>query len=123
MFKVTEIDKLEELLQTALGTKDEKENSLLVKKAKNEQKTVPAKASKVLGGEVSKKEQHDFHEKYLSKPTYCAYCKQFIWGMIEKQGYKCNGCKCCIHKKCLQKAMTDFECKPILKSPHLKNTS
>ena len=33
---------------------------------------------------------HTFSKKHFSKPTWCAHCKQFIWG-LGKQGYGCKG--------------------------------
>jgi len=42
---------------------------------------------------------HTFSKKHFSKPTWCAHCKQFIWG-LGKQGYGCKVCSFPAHPKC-----------------------
>src|SRR5687768_9004106 len=34
---------------------------------------------------------HHFKRKYFSELTWCSLCKEFIWGVHKKQGYKCSG--------------------------------
>lgn len=34
---------------------------------------------------------HRFKKKYFSEFTWCSLCKEFIWGVHKKQGYKCTG--------------------------------
>eukprot|EP00026_Physarum_polycephalum_P002342 Phypoly_transcript_02348.p1 GENE.Phypoly_transcript_02348~~Phypoly_transcript_02348.p1 ORF type:complete len:858 (+),score=182.70 Phypoly_transcript_02348:213-2786(+) len=76
------------------------------------------------GIEVSKAStevsQHKFHEKSFFKPTFCNHCHQFIWGIASKQGYKCEECKCKIHKKCLKDAQAALPCNSALKEVKLK---
>ena len=43
---------------------------------------------------------HDFKHKYFKHPTWCAHCKEFIWGLTSKQGYKCSICKHAYHPNC-----------------------
>eukprot|EP01127_Copromyxa_protea_P008842 TRINITY_DN2038_c0_g1_i1.p1 TRINITY_DN2038_c0_g1~~TRINITY_DN2038_c0_g1_i1.p1 ORF type:complete len:162 (+),score=31.29 TRINITY_DN2038_c0_g1_i1:10-495(+) len=44
--------------------------------------------------------QHNFVKTYFSSPTWCTYCKEFIWGVHKKQGYKCSACGGIAHSKC-----------------------
>jgi len=48
-------------------------------------------------------EAHHFHEVFFDKPTWCQYCKKFIWGIVSKQGYRCSVCGFSCHRKCLLK--------------------
>jgi len=54
---------------------------------------VPA-TRKLMGGQA-----HDFAKKHFSKPTWCALCEKFIWG-LGKQGYCCKVCSYPCHPKC-----------------------
>ena len=35
---------------------------------------------------------HNFRKAYFEAPTFCAHCKEFIWGVFGKQGYECGKC-------------------------------
>jgi len=44
--------------------------------------------------------QHQFKKQYFTQPTWCNSCKEFLWGVASKQGYKCTICRNAYHKKC-----------------------
>jgi hypothetical protein len=48
------------------------------------------------------KSGHEWHAKYLSKPTWCSICSKFIVGLsLEQQrAYKCKLCRLVCHSQC-----------------------
>ncbi|KAI8816315.1 integral peroxisomal membrane peroxin-domain-containing protein [Fimicolochytrium jonesii] len=42
---------------------------------------------------------HHFAVTTFTKPTYCACCRKFLWGII-RQGLQCEKCGAAVHAKC-----------------------
>eukprot|EP00013_Stygamoeba_regulata_P010528 CAMPEP_0177668030 /NCGR_PEP_ID=MMETSP0447-20121125/22491_1 /TAXON_ID=0 /ORGANISM="Stygamoeba regulata, Strain BSH-02190019" /LENGTH=656 /DNA_ID=CAMNT_0019174405 /DNA_START=66 /DNA_END=2036 /DNA_ORIENTATION=- len=45
---------------------------------------------------------HQFESHSFTRPTWCSYCNNFIWG-LSKQGFRCGACGYAAHRKCMSK--------------------
>eukprot|EP01129_Flabellula_baltica_P001127 TRINITY_DN1103_c0_g1_i1.p1 TRINITY_DN1103_c0_g1~~TRINITY_DN1103_c0_g1_i1.p1 ORF type:complete len:518 (-),score=112.17 TRINITY_DN1103_c0_g1_i1:41-1594(-) len=52
------------------------------------------------GQEHESGHSHSFTAVHFSKPTFCKYCTNFIWGLTGKQGLSCTQCGYPAHKQC-----------------------
>ncbi|XP_054665506.1 diacylglycerol kinase theta isoform X4 [Grus americana] len=50
---------------------------------------------------------HGFRRVTLTKPTFCHYCTDFIWGLA---GYQCEVCNFMSHEKCLKNVKIPCSC-------------
>ncbi|EEB18996.1 cAMP-dependent protein kinase catalytic subunit, putative [Pediculus humanus corporis] len=48
---------------------------------------------------------HKFVGKFFRFPTFCTFCKEFMWGFGRK-GYQCQSCQTAVHKKCHEKFLS-----------------
>ena len=50
---------------------------------------------------------HKFVMAYFAEPTTCTLCKEFLWGLLAKQGLKCRNCNMAIHRRCYESILAD----------------
>jgi len=79
--------------------------------------TILGRANETDSGSVSsileKGAIHVFQESTFTIPTFCNYCKEYIWGFTQ-QGHFCSVCGYTTHAKCTPKA--PHTCRPKLSS-------
>ncbi|XP_057310416.1 calcium-dependent protein kinase C-like isoform X2 [Hydractinia symbiolongicarpus] len=57
---------------------------------------------------IFKVREHEFIPKFFKEPTYCAHCKNFIWGVVGNNGFQCKVCSFGVHKRCHE--YVSFKC-------------
>ncbi|XP_066532450.1 protein kinase C, eta, b isoform X2 [Hoplias malabaricus] len=83
-------------------------------------KQLTRKRQRALKRKVHQVNGHKFMATFLKQPTFCCHCKNFIWGLIGKQGYQCQVCTCVVHKRCHHLVVS--EC-PRMKNPESEGPS
>jgi len=53
------------------------------------------------------KKNHDFRRHYFKALTFCSVCNEFIWGIAQKQGYKCMRCSKAVHDCCINRVQVN----------------
>ena len=63
-----------------------------------EKKKKPLKRKVAVHEKLYLHKGHCYSSVFFNQPVFCAYCRNFIWGLFGKQGLSCKNCGMNVHK-------------------------